>query len=349
MRAADEGLSDLEGALSDDDGGHGALAGHHAGLDDRGAGRSLRIRLEFQHLGLQGHGFEKVVDALAGLGGNFHALDVTTPFHRHEADILELGLHAHHIRRRQVALVDGDHELHVGGLGVIQGLARLRHDAIVSGNDEDDDVGDIGAAGAHAREGGVTRGVDEGDRLALMEDGVGADVLSDAASLGLGDLGFADGVKKRGLAVVDVPHERDDRGAQLEFLLGDLLDHLSGGLDNDFLDLVDAGTLFTLLTFKVEAVFFADLFRHVELDGLVGVGDENLQIDKVGDDLEGSQAHLLGQVLDDDRGLEMDDLLAGLVSLVLGLGRLHGGGFGGGWRNNGRGNWACDRSGLLEA
>jgi hypothetical protein len=38
---------------------------------------------------------------------------------------------------------------------------------------------------------------------------VGADVLCDPARLGLDDLGVADRVEERRLAVVDVPHDRD--------------------------------------------------------------------------------------------------------------------------------------------
>ena len=44
-------------------------------------------------------------------------------------------------------------------------------------------------------------------------DLVGADVLGDAAGLARGHLGLADGVQQRGLAVVDVAHDRDHRRA----------------------------------------------------------------------------------------------------------------------------------------
>ena len=54
----------------------------------------------------------------------------------------------------------------VGGLGVVDRLVGLRHDAVVGGDHQHDDVGDVGAAGAHLGEGGVAGGVEEGDRLA---------------------------------------------------------------------------------------------------------------------------------------------------------------------------------------
>ncbi len=55
-----------------------------------------------------------------------------------------------------------------GGLGVVDGLDRLRHDAVVGGDDEHDDVGRVGAAGTHGGERLVARGVDEGDLLAVL-------------------------------------------------------------------------------------------------------------------------------------------------------------------------------------
>ena len=56
--------------------------------------------------------------------------------------------------------------------------------------------------------------------LLVVVDLVGADVLGDAAGLAGGDLGLADRVEQRGLAVVDVAHDRDDRRAVGEIVVG---------------------------------------------------------------------------------------------------------------------------------
>ena len=68
------------------------------------------------------------------------------------------------------------------------------------------------AAGAHRREGFVARGIQEGDLAVVHLGDVRADVLGDAAGLAGGHLRLADVVQQRGLAVVDVAHDRDDRG-----------------------------------------------------------------------------------------------------------------------------------------
>lgn len=94
------------------------------------------------------------------------------------------------------------------------GFHRLRHDAVVGSHYQHHDVGYLGAAGAHFRKRFVSRGINEGDLLPVAERNlVSADMLGDAAGFLGGDIGFAQGVQKRGLAVVDVSHDGNHRRA----------------------------------------------------------------------------------------------------------------------------------------
>ena len=72
--------------------------------------------------------------------------------------------------------------------------------------------------------------------LPLLVHLVGADVLGDPAGLAGDDLGLADRVEQRGLAVVDVAHDRDDRRAVDEVVVGVVEDGrlglLLGGADD---------------------------------------------------------------------------------------------------------------------
>ena len=98
---------------------------------------------------------------------------------------------------------------------MIDRFARLRHHAVVCRDDEHDDVGDFRAAGAHQRERFVARRVEKHDVPAgFRGDVIRADVLRNAAGLALGDAGRPDGVEQRRLAVIDVAHDRHDRGAR---------------------------------------------------------------------------------------------------------------------------------------
>ena len=126
-----------------------------------------------------------------------------------------------------VDLVDRHHDRHVGGLRVVDGLHRLRHNAVVGGDHQDRDVGGLRTAGTHGGERLVTRSVDEGDRpyraVEVDLDLVCADVLGDAACFFLADVGLTDRVQQSGLAVVDVTHDGHHRRTGLEIVLATLV------------------------------------------------------------------------------------------------------------------------------
>ena len=63
-----------------------------------------------------------------------------------------------------VDLVDRHDDRHIGRARVIDGFHRLRHDAVIGGNHQHDDIRGLGAAGAHGGEGFMARRIDEGDR-----------------------------------------------------------------------------------------------------------------------------------------------------------------------------------------
>ncbi len=67
-----------------------------------------------------------------------------------EAELGELLAHLVGVGAVLVDLVDGDDDRHPGGLGVVQRLDRLGHDAVVGRDDEDGDVGHLRTAGTHA-------------------------------------------------------------------------------------------------------------------------------------------------------------------------------------------------------
>ena len=187
---------------------------------------------------------------------------------------------------------------------------RRRHDAVIGGDDQDDDVGDIRAARAHGGEGFVARGVEESDGLVAALDRVGADVLGDAARFARGDVRLADGVEQRGLAVIDMAHEGDDRRTRLQ--LGGR-DRLGLGRLDDLDRRMDlARAFFALFDLEGEAELGAKLAGDLFFQGLVGAG-ENVHLHQVMDDLVGLEPELGRQILDDDRRLDDDDFVAKLL------------------------------------
>ena len=214
--AAHEVVALVQGAFLDEHGGHGAAALVQLGFHDAAVGGLVGVGLEVHDLGLQGHQFQQVVQALTGLGGDLGHDGVAAPVFGLQAHLGQFTQHAVGIGAGLVHLVDGHHDGHTGGARVVHGFAGLLHDAVVGGHHQDDQVGDLGAAGAHGGEGLVTGGVEEDDLAALGLHMVGTDMLGDAAGFAAGDVGLADGVQQRGLAVVDVAHDGDDRRTGLE-------------------------------------------------------------------------------------------------------------------------------------
>src|SRR6185312_12132182 len=197
------------------------LGGHTLGLH-------IGVRPQVKRgVGSQHDRLEQRLDVGAELRRDVDEHRVATEVLGHQAVLGELPADLGRIGTFLVDLVDRHHDRHIGRLRVVDGLHRLRHDAVVGGDHQDRDVGGLRTAGTHGGERLVTGGVDEGDRsnraVEIHLDLVRADVLGDAAGLFLADVGLADGVQQSGLAVVDVAHDRDHRWPGLEIFLAALV------------------------------------------------------------------------------------------------------------------------------
>ena len=132
----------------------------------------------------------------------------------------KLPLDALRIGVRHVHLVDRDNDGNSGGLGVVDRLPGLRHDAVIGRHDKDGNVRRLRASGPHCGERLVTRRVQERDGVVVVLDLVGADVLRDPADLLTNDVGLTNGVEKGGLPVVHVTQDGGYRGPGLVVLAG---------------------------------------------------------------------------------------------------------------------------------
>ena len=223
----------------DEHGRDRAAADVEARLDDDAGCLGIGVRAQVE-LGVRDEEdlLEQVVEVLLLLRRDRGELRRAAPVLRLEALGGELALHAVDVRVGHVHLVHGDDDRHLGRARVRDRLLRLRHDAVVGGDDEHGDVRHLRAARAHGGEGLVAGRVEERDPPPVDLGLVRADVLRDPAGLGLDDRGLADRVEQRRLAVVDVAHDRDDRRPRSEILLAVVvrrgLELLLGGvLDRD--------------------------------------------------------------------------------------------------------------------
>ena len=324
----------MERAVLHENGHDRAAALVETRFHDRAARRTVRVGLELHDLGLQHEIFQKLLDARAGLRGDRADDRIAAPLFGDEIVFGEILLDAVGVRAGEIHLVDRHDDRRTGGLGVVDGLDRLRHDAVIGRNDENGDIGHHRAAGAHGGKGLVARRIEEGDGAAVDHHAVRADVLRNAARLARNDVRAADAVEQGGLAVVDVAHDDDDRRAGDEFVLGidvivnktvldrhnDLVLHLAAKLHGDerggiVIDHIGHGR------------------HHAELDELLDdldrrflhAGGELADVDLVGDadlellflrDLKLQALHLVALFL---AALGACDLLLALLVLVLDL------------------------------
>src|SRR5215212_8498762 len=213
-RTGDDRVTNAERAALHQHGRHRTAATVQVRLDDQTLGGLPRVRAQVERrIGSQHDRLEQLVEVQLGLGRDIDEHGVAAVLLGHQAVLGELAANLRGVRLRLVDLVHRHHDRHLGRLGVVQRLHRLRHHPVVSRDHEDRDVRGLRAAGTHGGERLVTRGVDERDRpLGVLDHGVhlvGTDVLGDAAGLLVHDVGRAEGVEELGLAVVHVTHHGD--------------------------------------------------------------------------------------------------------------------------------------------
>ena len=253
----DDRIADPQRAALDEHRRHWAPADVEPRLDDRPRRVGLRVGGQLElGVGDEENALEQLFEVQLLLRRDLRELRRAAPVLGLQPLGSELALDAVGVRVRKIDLVDRDDDRDAGGARVGDRLPRLRHDAVVCGDDEHGDIRHLGAAGAHRRERLVARGVEERHLATVDVRLVRADVLRDPARLGLDDRCLADRVEQRRLAVVDMAHDRHDRRARhqirrgvledlrLVVVVGGVLDrHLTLELGGDQVDLVVAERL----------------------------------------------------------------------------------------------------------
>ena len=203
-----------------------------------------------------------------------------------------------------------DDDRHLGRLRVVDRLDGLRHHAVVGGHHQHHHVGHVRAAGTHGRERLVAGRIDEDDCVRPRSSApVRADLLRDAARFTGGDVGLANLVQQRRLAVVDVAQDGDDRRPRLQLSLifpfeaeelRPCLRHDSGlgavpGLDG-------VGHRPGL---HLDAELVADGLRGAEVDGLVG-SRQHARRHQLLDDVRGVDPERIGELAHGQRRRHLD-------------------------------------------
>jgi len=179
---ADEIVADLQCAVAHEHGGHRALARVQLCLDDGALGPTIGIRLVIPDFGEEQDILQELVDVGALLCRNLVREHFAAELLEDDTVLQQLLLDTSRIRLRQVDLVDRDDERNGGVPRMRDRLDRLRHDAIIGGNDEDDDISHLRAASTHRGKRFVTRRIEEAELLTVRQrDVIGPDMLRDTA------------------------------------------------------------------------------------------------------------------------------------------------------------------------
>ena len=218
-------IAGLESPFLNEDRRHRAASLVQLPFHDGTASSLVRVSLQVHNVGLEQHHFQQLFQVQPFLGRDLHHGGVATPFFGDQPLLGEFPFDPFRIGIGLVDLVDGHDDGNPGRLGVIDRLLGLGHDAIVGGDHEDDDVGDLRPPGSHGGESLMTRRIQEGDLPAVKLHVVGADMLGNPAGLAGNDVGLADGVQERSLTVINVSHDGNHRRTLQEALrlIGDEL------------------------------------------------------------------------------------------------------------------------------
>ena len=164
---------------------HGTASLVEARFDDDTTGRTGVRCFQFQHFGLQKQRLEQLVHTLTGFGGNAYEDRVAAQGLRNNLVSHQILLDPFRVRVRPVDLIHCDDHGNLRSTGVLDCFDSLRHDAIIGGHDQHDDVGHLGASCTHCGERGMTRCIEKSDHALVRLHMVGADVLRDAACFSL--------------------------------------------------------------------------------------------------------------------------------------------------------------------
>ena len=258
-------------------------------LDHKTSCTAVRVRTQLHNVRCQKDHIQKVVNTLSGFRRYLAEYGTAAPLLRNQFILGKLLFHTFHIGARFVDLVDGNNDLNIGCLGMVDGFHGLRHDTVVCRYDKDCDIGAVGTAHTHGGKCLMPRGIQECNRTIADPDDRGTDCLCNTAALTVGYMCMTDSIQKRSLAVIDMAHHADNRRTRFQILriVLDILQKLFG-----------CSNLYFLLTENI--VINGNLLRRLKID--LVVDGEHLALHKqFFDNLCRLNLHLVRQFLQRQR------------------------------------------------
>ena len=178
----------------------------------------MRIGAQIQDFRLQRNRFQQLIqiDLLGCRNLNFLGF-AAQAFH-HDFVLQQFLLHAFGLHAGLVDFIDRHNQRHIGGAGMADGFYRLRHDTIISGDNQHHHIGHRCTTRAHGGEGFMARCINEGHTIPGGDrDLIGANMLGDATRFMCHHICLAQRVQKAGFAVIDMAHNGHNRRTRQQF------------------------------------------------------------------------------------------------------------------------------------
>ena len=179
-------------------------------LDNNALCKSVGVCLKLKDICREVYHFEKLVYTLACLCRYGNADYIAAPFFAYKAMLCKLLLYLVGICRRLIHLVYRNYYRKVCSLCVIYRFYRLRHNAVVCGNNEYRYIRSQRTSCTHSGERLVSGSVKECNIPAACLYPVSADMLCDTACFAGRNVSVSDSVEERCLTVVNVSHNNNN-------------------------------------------------------------------------------------------------------------------------------------------
>ncbi len=216
--ADNNGISDMQRTVLYQSRRHNAAALIQLGLNYMSGCRAVRIGLVLFHIRHQQNHLQQRIDSFSALGGYGNTDRGAAPFLRNQLIFGQLLLNMIRIGFRLIHFIDCHDNLDTGRLGMVNRLDGLRHDTVIRRDNQDRDIRHLRAAHTHRGKRLMARRIQECNLSSIDAYNGRTDMLCDSSGFSCRHLGLTDRVQKRGLTMIDVSHNDNDRRTALEAL-----------------------------------------------------------------------------------------------------------------------------------
>ena len=101
---------------------------------------------------------------------------------------------------------------------MVDGFQGLGHDPVIGGDNQNNDIGNLGAARPHGGKRLMSGRVQKGNMTFVGGNMISADMLGNPSGFHIGDPGFTNHIEQRSFTMIDMPHNGYHRWSFLQLL-----------------------------------------------------------------------------------------------------------------------------------